>query len=986
MNVLAKYEVSYDHVLGILDHENKDSEERLVDAVWFSSWRFVNHPLAFARVAPFDCLSSSSSNDTNASTNDTYLSSILSATCIGDSSVLHDSTLLSGKFDCEQFVERLLPGVVKLDPWDHTPVNGTRWEHDVRREETHEAPYMELVRNHPGDDPDDNASVAGSLYGNGYNEDLFQPVVTKAGGRLYSLSLTTPDQDGNGVQTQHLKASYPMQFAVRVDIGRQALMYEWFDYVPETNEGFSLDQISPTELKQMERMIEKNSKRNRGGGHDWMTQMIGGRGGPVRLAKRDLSVSERIKHYGKDTLLPLWNFMKYRESVARRVRFPLKSISGARVLVYDYERPHASKIHPDYVDIYGRPAWQTQVGTLPNNDGDDGEVQRCATGLEATNQLEPLAMLVLELDNITNHSFAARYVKPAAKNKKKDRISVHDWSPNQSISSARRHYIVGDKSELVELAQFLIHKSDHMSELLLPTFTKSKLNAFDDGLYYTFRLPTENICCKMLAIIGKNKKKAYNFGKLFGDNDSESDEGVLDYSHYSDDDDDAEVLNTRIRKTLQAAKVVCMNKNVIGWIRNGLVAHSKRILTKPKYRKDTAESKALRKRRKERVQELYAAELDAVVEDETTLESNEKNADAANTAETKTETDQEDSIFARHAANSLNGSLSLVLPTSTSNVTPLSLREKVEEDSTHSRKKRRKTTAVPFHCIKDVHDFLKRCGFKKPKRKNPCFKAGLLNGNIVVPLHLVHAEDASEYLLTNVNCQDEIFPYTVKTLLHQEEGGDFEHSYVTGLCYGQPKRVNGKYHNHCDQCPDFGVCIGDYRNRHCRHCDEHYFSGLSGFRCQCQGGGTSTGWSDEEEDGAADLKEETHTSSSSSSPLVDIRTIPPSNNCWSGKVSGGRILADYVPMGGNPDVYETTRVALHATVKNLAQQYTNLTGNEYLYILCFGLGSISDKNCALPKLRAMEAMFLEKIGIANGSIVDDVREENSDDSVVAEDY
>ena len=50
------------------------------------------------------------------------------------------------------------------------------------------------------------------------------------------------------------------------------------------------------------------------------------------------------------------------------------------------------------------------------------------------------------------------------------------------------------------------------------------------------------------------------------------------------------------------------------------------------------------------------------------------------------------------------------------------------------------------------------------------------------------------------------------------------------------------------------------------------------------------------------------------------------------------------------------------------------------------LGSISDKNCALPKLRAMEAMFLEKIGIANGSIVEDVREENSDDSVVAEDY
>jgi len=63
--------------------------------------------------------------------------------------------------------------------------------------------------------------------------------------------------------------------------------------------------------------------------------------------------------------------------------------------------------------------------------------------------------------------------------------------------------------------------------------------------------------------------------------------------------------------------------------------------------------------------------------------------------------------------------------------------------------------------------------------------------------------------------------------------------YVTGLCINQPEIDTGKFHSHCQVCPGFGQCTGDYRNAHCGNCDQHYFSGLQGFACPCSPGGDS---------------------------------------------------------------------------------------------------------------------------------------------------
>ena len=44
-----------------------------------------------------------------------------------------------------------------------------------------------------------------------------------------------------------------------------------------------------------------------------------------------------------------------------------------------------------------------------------------------------------------------------------------------------------------------------------------------------------------------------------------------------------------------------------------------------------------------------------------------------------------------------------------------------------------------------------------------------------------------------------------------EEICDQGRTYVTRICEGKPSFDDGKYHNHCHQCPGFGMCIGDYR-------------------------------------------------------------------------------------------------------------------------------------------------------------------------------
>jgi len=77
------------------------------------------------------------------------------------------------------------------------------------------------------------------------------------------------------------------------------------------------------------------------------------------------------------------------------------------------------------------------------------------------------------------------------------------------------------------------------------------------------------------------------------------------------------------------------------------------------------------------------------------------------------------------------------------------------------------------------------------------------------------------------------------------EGEGFRHFYFAAqLCRGDPGLNSGKWMNHCRECPDYGVCLGDYRDSHCDECGEHGWKG----RCYTQGCAGAEDDMDEDED------------------------------------------------------------------------------------------------------------------------------------------
>ena len=69
-------------------------------------------------------------------------------------------------------------------------------------------------------------------------------------------------------------------------------------------------------------------------------------------------------------------------------------------------------------------------------------------------------------------------------------------------------------------------------------------------------------------------------------------------------------------------------------------------------------------------------------------------------------------------------------------------------------------------------------------------------------------------------------------------------------------------------CPGFGQCIGDYREAHCHRCGDHYFAGMSGFRCPCRGGGGGF------DDSGADDSDSSSGYESPTTPSVDDASAP----------------------------------------------------------------------------------------------------------------
>jgi len=133
-----------------------------------------------------------------------------------------------------------------------------------------------------------------------------------------------------------------------------------------------------------------------------------------------------------------------------------------------------------------------------------------------------------------------------------------------------------------------------------------------------------------------------------------------------------------------------------------------------------------------------------------------------------------------------------------------------------------------------------------PKQASLCTKAAIMKGHIKITgeagdLEQEVVEEEGECGHTIIATLGDLLKQPDYAGLDYEDGCenatvtckecDYGRTYVTSVCEGKPSFDDGKYHNHCRQCPGFGQCIGDYREAHCSRCGKHYFRGMTGFAC-----------------------------------------------------------------------------------------------------------------------------------------------------------
>ena len=148
---------------------------------------------------------------------------------------------------------------------------------------------------------------------------------------------------------------------------------------------------------------------------------------------------------------------------------------------------------------------------------------------------------------------------------------------------------------------------------------------------------------------------------------------------------------------------------------------------------------------------------------------------------------------------------------------------------------------------------LQAAGFQPMREAGRCAMAAILAGHLVFngtkaeldqPARMrggkqVIVSDQRERDEADCRC-DDVRP-TLRQLLEQPDygGNDYEcgleeatacckhdnlAAYVTGMCTGRFSSDSGKYHNHCPLCPFPGRCLGDYRERHCEKCGDHFMA------------------------------------------------------------------------------------------------------------------------------------------------------------------
>lgn len=299
--------------------------------------------------------------------------------------------------------------------------------------------------------------------------------------RLWSISFVAPaESKESSASCVDMKASYPCQLTIRYDIGRNLLIYDMFDFHPinvkEFKQQYSESQndlCTESELAEVESLL-RSTRRNRAVASSFMHMSMGIEPsvGQECLSTEN-TVQERIQAIGIVKCCHLLNYIRFRKCRLMRVRFPLHGLRGARLIEFDCQRPNddlpaAKGRHP--LSRLGGPG---EMGTAPGHNSFE----------KSDDKIEPLGMLVLEFGDtcanfvsgdknstiLNKHPYASTVAHPKHWQERMRLPYDGDWTPDQAFSKSRRHYIVGDMSEMLELANFLISKNSYVrNALILP--------------------------------------------------------------------------------------------------------------------------------------------------------------------------------------------------------------------------------------------------------------------------------------------------------------------------------------------------------------------------------------------------------------------------------------------------------------------------------------------------------------------------------------
>lgn len=141
---------------------------------------------------------------------------------------------------------------------------------------------------------------------------------------------------------------------------------------------------------------------------------------------------------------------------------------------------------------------------------------------------------------------------------------------------------------------------------------------------------------------------------------------------------------------------------------------------------------------------------------------------------------------------------------------------------------------------KTVIKHLKKLGIDTD-RVSGCIKAAMANGHVRITGEPI---DLQRLVITGW-FQDHKYKVFLKDIIYQPDygGNDYDcsddapatciccahreypqHAYVTNLCNGYTRFDNGKDHNHCNGCKEFGEfgkCIGSILHDYCDKCNKH---------------------------------------------------------------------------------------------------------------------------------------------------------------------